>query len=1199
MPPTRRRRQDSPSSDEDSEEDSDAEGCTNNSSIDEGEDSSSATSTDTQLSTEARLAAAGLYHLQPMHLILCTTCKLALGPRHAASHANREHSRNTAGLQEVLNTLDLCKPSEAELVALPASTPHLLRASSQQRSTVPAFIISRRPIRLAPIDELAAAPASSSSSGDSYHQQRYLELQAHANASIGSSESTLWSKVLACTHWHKRLGVENVAGQAEENGEETQASVLARLKALYALLAKPEKPRAGLQAGRDCSAAWQEYSSYVLIQDAVTQAFTALLDVVKDRADQISMALQHDELAPSTHANNAQEPLFISSGTLRRYTGLWASMICVLLKTYTHFQARISGDDEEGAAEGNPLLADNSEQFPYKEVDMELCLEGIGTQISIISRTRNQRGVTEEEASPPVPLDRLMDLILRLSISLVEWPVNSSQPSETGFLLTFASMLGIHCHSSTDFEDVVRFCTETEYNPKSSALIWCARALALAPACPFFTGRNELDAPNASFKHDIDALKTHVEHWRQHNLLKTCPRPVPHLVQWRRWCQAVSEASLGTNRMDIRDDKIRFLGMDFALSDIRTFASACIEEADRALDNIFTLDGAFQQQLRPHVPPVKLLHKESFEGNGYGLTHKSVQDRLIGYPNLRTCVQHGEPGPIFTATVPDADPDGDEFNDAVSEHLLQLEGTFLEHLLVAVHCLGGNAARGTELLSATVVDGVDRPRSVYTGVDDIIYLVLPHSKTARTDRPGKLLARFLPPRLSYILLRYLLLARPHLDACHLRINQDVSRHLFRTAHGRTLTPSSMTDILRRETDRLGLGMGLSISQWRQLASGLIKMWAQTKQEALVSDEVEEEEEQEGNLHEQANHSASTAASWYALTVDDLRALSTDSILRSQEASRSWHRLLQLEVATVQPGSRQPVGLVHPTMNSCTIAMAQLTGQAESSVTFKTQSQRSALVQLIAYPRHNHLLILETGAGKSMLWAAPALASSTGSVTVLILPYRILRSQAEAFQSKGLSVGTYSTRRSKRLTEAGEDPKIVLVATEHLLHHRVHLLTAIKQLQSKKMLLRIVCEEIHTIITDSNYRECMAQVSSIFKELPSIPIIGLTGSLTEELEAKIIHNVLNANGNEVKTLRTATMRSNIKLHKQAFDYSPEGLDEMHIRCAQLIEQQSRVGSGRTLVICRLRDYVADVKAKLVEMGIRAEVCIGAALLQTVI
>ena len=169
MPPTRRRRRKSPSSDE---QDSDAEGCTNNSSIHAREDSSSATSTDAHLSTAARLAAAGLYHLQSMHLILCTTCKIALGPRHAASHASREHSRTTQGLQVVLSGLELCKPSEAELVALPANTPHLRRASSE-RSTVPAFIISRRPIRLAPIDQLAVAPASSSSSGDSYDQQRY------------------------------------------------------------------------------------------------------------------------------------------------------------------------------------------------------------------------------------------------------------------------------------------------------------------------------------------------------------------------------------------------------------------------------------------------------------------------------------------------------------------------------------------------------------------------------------------------------------------------------------------------------------------------------------------------------------------------------------------------------------------------------------------------------------------------------------------------------------------------------------------------------------------------------------------------------------------------------------------------------------------------------------------------------------------
>lgn len=150
MPPTLRRRRDSPSSDGDSEEDSGDEGCSINGSGDEGcsinssgdeEEDSSSTSTDAQL----RLAAAGLYHLQSLHLILCTTCKVALSPRHAASHASRKHSRNVKGLQEVLNALELCKPCEVELVALPADTPHLLRAPLQ-RSTVPSFIINRRPM---------------------------------------------------------------------------------------------------------------------------------------------------------------------------------------------------------------------------------------------------------------------------------------------------------------------------------------------------------------------------------------------------------------------------------------------------------------------------------------------------------------------------------------------------------------------------------------------------------------------------------------------------------------------------------------------------------------------------------------------------------------------------------------------------------------------------------------------------------------------------------------------------------------------------------------------------------------------------------------------------------------------------------------------------------------------------------------------
>ena len=80
-------------------------------------------------------------------------------------------------------------------------------------------------------------------------------------------------------------------------------------------------------------------------------------------------------------------------------------------------------------------------------------------------------------------------------------------------------------------DDTIRFSTEVEYNPKSSALIWCARALALALAlaCPFFDGPSLCESSN--LQHDIDQLRQHVNAWRKSHLLKTLQLPVAHLLQ--------------------------------------------------------------------------------------------------------------------------------------------------------------------------------------------------------------------------------------------------------------------------------------------------------------------------------------------------------------------------------------------------------------------------------------------------------------------------------------------------------------------------------------------------------------------------------------------------------------------------------------------------------------------------------------------
>ena len=413
MPPTRRRRHSSPSSDE-VFDDEDAS-CSNNSSVDE-EDSASE-SPAAEVTPAARLAAAGLFHLEALHLIICTTCKIAFGPRHAASHAGRNHSKDTTGLQQVLNTLNFCNPSAAELVALPASTPHLARAPPR-RDQAPCFVISRNPLRVAPIEQSAIASAPINSATAIYYQQRYQELRAHVNASVAPSGSKLWSKILAVTHWHKRLGLEKFDAQEseEEKCEDAEADGFARLKALHSLLAKPKKPSSGSHAG-----AREEYNCFVLIQDGVTQMYSALLNVVKDRANLISMSLQHDELNLSTHGNNAQEPLFIRKATLDRYAGLWASMIFVLYKTYTHHEARINREEEHEEQENHPLLPESFDEFPYKEKDLEFYLEGISSELTgMLDRE------TRDAASLQASMGRLKNHLMHLSISLVEWPFNSS-----------------------------------------------------------------------------------------------------------------------------------------------------------------------------------------------------------------------------------------------------------------------------------------------------------------------------------------------------------------------------------------------------------------------------------------------------------------------------------------------------------------------------------------------------------------------------------------------------------------------------------------------------------------------------------------------------------------------------------------------------------------------------------------------------
>ena len=406
-----------------------------------------------------------------------------------------------------------------------------------------------------------------------------------------------------------------------------------------------------------------------------------------------------------------------------------------------------------------------------------------------------------QDGLPTSERKELIDALGRLSVAVIEEEIKGRTHTETGIILLYSSVSAIHVQQDGIGGSLVRFKTEREHSHFLSAMIWIGRMLAFHAVRMDTTLRG-------------DALRAKILHWRALHLIKGTQRAIPCLLTWRRWTQVVNANSQGTTIIDVSTETqtMHFKGTDISLESLQSFSMALIHEAEARLYAIFDVAGDAQSPTYPSLPSVRLQHSPTFEGAGYGLTHPSVLAAFHGHPNLATALGQGH---VRLAAEAEST---EERRQALGEKLLELEERFLETLLLAIHLTSGNAARGTEILSTTVTDGVARPRSVYTGVGQQIYLIFAHSKTQRTDVPGRLIARYLPPTLSDIALRYLVLARPTLDTIfHDLRNEKPSVMLFRRADGSSLDTSRMTDLLRLETQVHGLPP-LGVSDWRQIYS---------------------------------------------------------------------------------------------------------------------------------------------------------------------------------------------------------------------------------------------------------------------------------------------------------------------------------------------------------------------------------------------
>lgn len=251
-----------------------------------------------------------------------------------------------------------------------------------------------------------------------------------------------------------------------------------------------------------------------------------------------------------------------------------------------------------------------------------------------------------------------------------------------------------------------------------------------------------------------------------------------------------------------------------------------------------------------------------------------------------------------------------------AEHYLQQVNVFLERLLLLVHILGGQPARGTELFSLQLRNTAHGLRRNIFLENGLVSFVTWYHKGYSVSGSTKIIYRYLPEAISELLVYYAWLVQPFCEQlCMLAFNEGPSAPTFLWAvkKGEQSDPwpsSRLTTVLAQQF-RQYLHTEASILLWRHAAIAISRRHLrQAKFRKFYEAEVP------GTWNDaQTAHAASTAGMVYARGVKEAPGHVASARAEYRQISREWHTFLgfsgftrsthlQPNVSEI-PGPRQP------------------------------------------------------------------------------------------------------------------------------------------------------------------------------------------------------------------------------------------------------------------------------------------------------
>jgi superfamily II DNA helicase RecQ len=472
---------------------------------------------------------------------------------------------------------------------------------------------------------------------------------------------------------------------------------------------------------------------------------------------------------------------------------------------------------------------------------------------------------------------------------------------------------------------------------------------------------------------------------------------------------------------------------------------------------------------------------------------------------------------------------------------------FREKLLVAAHIVGGQPARGTEMLSIrhsnTWKGG---HRNVFIE-DGLVVLVTKYHKGYALSGDVKIIHRYLPRELSALVVLYLWLVRPferRLQAIiggqykeGLEEDQNTeskaARLFCRDGNGRDWTSSRMRQALERAT-RKGLGHALHIPAYRDVAISINRRYTRGKT-AFDKDEGSNDgsdgetgEDEIGDL--QAGHGSHIAGMVYARGMFEMDGAVASKRQQYRQSSIDWHRLLAIQSAVeIRPGQKRKRDAYEEEASEAQYErwarLQQMNMREQFARMMKLEEKEGQFrgiqeqaIQAIQARVSPVVAVMPTGTGKSVLFMLPAWAES-GGTTVVIVPLIALRYDMQRrCRALGISCAEWESNRSPP-----DAASIVLMTPESALGDDGS--TFINRLKQTRRLDRIVIDECHVILnTESRFRPKLRELGELARV--ETQMILLTATLPPCKE-ELLWKRMSWTADEAKMFRMPTTRKNIR------------------------------------------------------------------------